>query len=147
MEEKKTVNLNQLPMLRLQRDIDALFAARKTLARAGRDTATLFSQYLLRELPENESPILFLLHAPKKFVRRANERNKLKRWMREAIRTSDEMKKTYIRLKEKNIQALVVIRASALPSEKCSWGNIASDIQKIALLLEEKGKAYRRSEV
>jgi hypothetical protein len=43
MEEKKTVNLNQLPMLRLQRDIDALFAARKTLARAGRDTATLFS--------------------------------------------------------------------------------------------------------
>jgi hypothetical protein len=57
------------------------------------------------------------------------------------------MKKTYIRLKEKNIQALVVIRASALPSEKCSWGNIASDIQKIALLLEEKGKAYRRSEV
>jgi ribonuclease P protein component len=147
MEEKKTANLNRLPMLRLQRDIDALFAARKTLARTGRDTATLSSQYLLRELPENESPILFLLHAPKKNVRRAHERNKLKRWLREAIRRSDEMKKTFARLKEKNIQALVVIRASAPPSKKCSWDVIESDIPKIALLLEERGLEFKRSEV
>jgi ribonuclease P protein component len=147
MEEQKPANLNRLPMLRLQRDIDALFAARKTLTRTGKDTIVLSSQYLLRDLPQNESPILFLLHAPKKFVRRAHERNKLKRWMREAIRTSDEMKTAYARLNEKNIQALVVIRASEPPSKKCSWENIVNDIGVISRVLEGRGRKYGHSEI
>ncbi len=131
-------NLNTLPMLRLQRDIDALMGGRRPLALAGRKTAVLSAFTYFRELPAHASPILFLLHAPKRQIRPAHDRNKLKRWMREAIRGSEEIKQAYALLHENNIQALILIRATEPPSKRCQWLNVQADVAMIGKLLAEK---------
>lgn len=125
-------------MLRLQRDIDALMAGRKPLAIAGRKTNVLSAFYFLRELPPDEPPILFLLHAPKRIARPAHDRNKLKRWMREAIRQSDEMKNVYEKLQGEKKQTLILIRATMSPSSDCNWNQIEEDIRIIADSLIKK---------
>ena len=125
-------------MLRLQRDIDALMHSRKPLAIAGRKSSVLSAFYFLRELPPDAPPMLFLLHAPKRQTRPAHERNKLKRWMREAIRQSDEMKEAHRILAQENRQALILIRATMPPSADCSWNQIQDDVRIISALLIKK---------
>ncbi len=115
--------------LRLQRDIDELFKEGRPLVRTGKDTSVLSGKYLLRELPEANAPvILFLYHAPKRFIRPAHDRNKLKRWMREAVRLSEEMEGIKQTLHEKNVQLLLLIRVMTPPSAKCNWQHIQKDI-------------------
>jgi ribonuclease P protein component len=122
---------NRLPMLRLQKDIDELFAQPKSLVRSGNQTKTLSSMYYIRPLSENVEPILFLLHAPKKFIRQAHERNKVKRWMREAMRKDEEFKTIKELLLEKKLQVLLLIRADFKPSKDHGWQQIEEDIRII----------------
>jgi ribonuclease P protein component len=119
---------NRLPMLRLQKDIDELFAGRKSLVRSGNQTTTLSSIYYLRLLTEKSEPILFLLHAPKKIIKQAHERNKLKRWMREAIRKNEEFQMIKEILSEKKLQALLLLRSDFKPSKDHAWQQIEADI-------------------
>jgi ribonuclease P protein component len=127
-----------MPMLLKQNDIDELFAKRKSLVRSGNNTSTLSSIYYLRTLEEDADPILFLLHAPKKFIKAAHERNKLKRWMREAIRKNDEFVKSKEILIEKKMQALLLIRADSRPSKDHGWQQIVDDVRIIGERLQEK---------
>jgi ribonuclease P protein component len=122
---------NPVPMIRLQKDIDELFGKRKSLVRSGNQTTTLSSIYLFRPLVENSVTILFLLHAPKKYIKQAHHRNKLKRWMREAIRQSEEVEKVYEILAEKKIQVLLLVRADFKPSKDHTWQQIQEDIRII----------------
>ncbi len=125
--------------LRLVRDIDELFKEGRSLGRAGKDTSVVSGKYLLRELPEANAPaILFLYHAPKKFIKPAHERNKLKRWMREAVRISEEMNAIKDTLHEKNMQLLLLLRITTPPSAKCNWAHITADVQKMSSLLSTK---------
>src|SRR5438874_605520 len=89
--EMKTRIHNKLPVLHLQKDIDELFAGRKSLARSGKQTSTISSLYLLRNAIQEDEPFLFLFHVQKRVVPKAHERNKLRRWMREAVRQSEEL--------------------------------------------------------
>jgi ribonuclease P protein component len=127
-----------LSMLRKQKDIDELFAKRKSLVRSGNKTTTLSSIYYLRPLEDFPEPILFLLHAPKKYIKKAYDRNKLKRWMREAIRINGGFENIKVMLSEKKIQALLLIRADFMPSKDHNWQQIEEDIRIIARKLEEK---------
>ncbi|MFI5264691.1 MAG: ribonuclease P protein component [Candidatus Kapaibacterium sp.] len=131
---------NLIPMIRLQKDIDDLFANRKSLTRSGNQTTTISSIYYLRELPEASEPILFLLHAPKKFIKPAHERNKLKRWMREAIRKNEELEKIREILSEKKQQALLLLRSDFKPSKDHAWNQIEGDILIVMKLLLEKSQ-------
>jgi len=125
-------------MIRLQKDIDDLFANRRSLTRSGNQTTTISSIFYLRELPEASEPILFLLHAPKKFVKPAHERNKLKRWMREAIRKNEEFLKIREILSEKKLQALLLLRSDFKPSKDHSWNEIEGDIKIVIQKLKDK---------
>lgn len=127
-------------MLKLQKDIDELFASRKSLVRSGNHTSTLSSIYSIRPLIEDAPPILYLLHAPKKFIKLAHERNKLKRWMREALRTSDEFESIKDILIEKELQVLLLIRADFRPSKNHSCQHIQDDVRSIAIKLTSKLK-------
>ena len=118
-------------MIRLQKDIDELFGGRKSLVRSGNQTTTLSSIYILRQVPDSAEPILFLLHAPKKFIKAAHERNKLKRWMREAVRKNEELEKIKEILSGKKQQALLLIRADFRPSKDHAWQQIETDISII----------------
>ena len=129
---------NPIPMIRLQKDIDELFSKRKSLVRSGNQTRTLSSIYYIRPLSEKTEPILYLLHAPKKFIKQAHLRNKLKRWMREAIRQSEEIELINGMLTEKRIQALVLIRADFKPSKDHAWLQIKDDIRIIMNRLIKK---------
>lgn len=122
--------------LRLQRDIDELFKEGRSLGRTGKDTSVVSGKYLLRELPEADAPaILYLYHAPKRFIKPAHDRNKLKRWMRETVRLSEEMNATGDILAQKNMQLMLLLRITTPPSAKCNWTHIQSDIQKVSEVL------------
>jgi len=129
---------NRIPTIRLKKDIDELFAKRKSLVRSGNQTSSLSSIYVLRPLDGQTDSLLFLLHAPKKFIKQAHERNKLKRWMREAIRKNEEIEKIKGILAEKNLQALILVRADFKPSKEHGWRQIKEDIQIIGRKLIDK---------
>ena len=129
---------NRIPTIRLKKDIDELFAKRKSLVRSGNQTSSLSSIYVLRPLDGQTDSLLFLLHAPKKFIKEAHERNKLKRWMREAIRKNEEIEKIKGILAEKNLQALILVRADFKSSKEHGWKQIKEDIQIIGRKLIDK---------
>ena len=131
-------SVNKVVMLRLQKDIDDLFAKRKSLVRSGNQTLSLSSIYLLRPADQNSEPILFLLHAPKRIMKQAPLRNKLKRWMREAIRQSSEIEKIRNVLLEQNKQVLLLFRSDFKPSKDHGWKEIKEDITVIGKKLLEK---------
>lgn len=128
-------SIAQVPMLRLQKDIDDLFSQRKSLVRSGNQTSTLSSIYLLRSAGEISEPVLFLLHAPKRIMKQAPLRNKLKRWMREAIRQSSEIEKLGNVLLEQNKQVLLLLRADFKPSKDHAWKEIKEDVAVIGKML------------
>jgi len=124
---------SRIQTIRLQRDIDELFAEGRSLGRTGKDTSVISGKYLLRELPEPNAPALLLLyHAPKKFTKPAHERNKLKRWMREAVRISDQMKNVSELVEGNSKQLLILMRITQPPSKDCNWQHISEDIRSIA---------------
>jgi ribonuclease P protein component len=123
--------------LRLKRDIDLLFKEARPLAKAGRDTAVVAARYVVRELAEGEVPILILYHAPKKFTKPAHERNKLKRWMREAVRLSEEMASLSEMLSGNKKQVLLLVRITTPPSPSCNWQHISADMRSIGKKLVE----------
>ncbi len=125
-------------MIRLQKDIDELFAKRKSLVRSGNQTKTLSSIYYFRSFSEKAEPILYLIHAPKKFTKLAHERNKLKRWIREAIRKNEEIEKINELLTIKNMQVLLLVRADFRPSKEHGWQQIEDDIRMITKHLMKK---------
>ena|SRR2546430_169230 len=124
--------------IRLRKDIDELFAGRRSLARSGNQTATISSLYFLRPLLEDDEPLLILFHAPKKNIPKAHERNKVKRWMREAVKQNEELSRIESALKEKNKQVLLLLRGDFKPSKEHSWQEIRSDINIIAGSLGKK---------
>jgi ribonuclease P protein component len=130
--------MNRLPMLRLQKDIDELFSKRRSLVRSGDHTSTLSAIFYLRPFPDGVDPILFLLHAPKKNIKEAHERNKVKRWMREAMRKNAAANEIAELLTEKKLQALVLIRADFRPSPGHGWQQIEEDIRIIYTRLLKK---------
>ena len=128
----------RISMLRLQKDIDELFAKRRSLVRSGNQTKTLSSIHVIRPLDENAEPILFLFHAPKKFIQEAHERNKMKRWIREAIRHNEDIQLIRESLREKQLQAMLLIRADFKPSKDHGWQQIEGDIRIIVNTLHGK---------
>ena len=130
---------SRIQTIRLQRDIDELFAEGRSLGRTGKDTLVVSGKYLLRELPEPNAPALLLLyHAPKKFTKPAHERNKLKRWMREAVRISDQMKNVSELVEGNSKQLLILMRITQPPSKDCNWQHIEGDVKKIGEVLMTK---------
>ena len=133
-----TATAFKLETICLKKDIDDLFAARKSLVRSGNQTSTLSSLYLVRELPQGSAPIMFLLHAPKKFISQAHQRNRVKRRMREAIRRCDDLYTIVSELLSRELQVLLVIRADHKPSKKHGWNEINADIQVITTRLAQR---------
>lgn len=125
--------------LRLERDIDELFKKGRWLAHARKDTVVIEVKHLLRALPQANAPaILILYNAPKKYVKSAHERNKLKRWMREAVRSSEEFTKLGEMARENNRQMLVLLRLSSPPNAHCNWEHILPEICSIGKILHQR---------
>ncbi|MDP4219073.1 MAG: ribonuclease P protein component [Bacteroidota bacterium] len=130
--------VNLLPMMRLQKDIDELFARRKWLVRSLRETNMLSSLFFFRRLEENAEPLLLLLHAPKRIARYAHERNKLKRRIREALRQSEEIREAVRELSGNKMQVLLLVRSDFNPSKDHGWPEIQEDISLLGIKLLEK---------
>lgn len=127
----KTTDTGQITAMHLQRDIDALRSGRKISLRTGRDTSVVSAQIVLRELPPSSPPMLFLFHAPKKTVRNAVDRNKLKRWLREAVRQNKDRIAYADALRSHGKQALIQLRITEPPSKNCTYQKIVSDCSMI----------------
>lgn len=114
-------------MIRLERDIDVVFRGGRRLKHSG----TFAARYAIRELPAGAGPLLFLFIVPKRFVRRAHERNRIKRWMREAFIASEAFQALTASLTGSTRQYLVSIRVDKAPSAEMHWGVIKPEIETI----------------
>jgi ribonuclease P protein component len=127
-------------MLRLGRDIDELFASGKRLRHDGKIRA----RYIVRENGKNDLSILFLFVVPKKFVRPAHERNKIKRWLREAIQNSDVLDELAQLLQENKKQMLIALRVETPPSARMNWNIISDEVGEIGRKLITAQDRIRR---
>ena len=130
----------KLVAVRLQRDIDALLAARRPLAVAGKRSKAVSAFFHLRPLQSGTPPLMFLIHATKRGIPKSHDRNKQKRRMREAIRQLAVYDIVSQQLMASSQQALVLLRTATGPSAATSWETIYSDMELIGKKLEEMTK-------
>ena len=125
MTERKAYRNSGPAMLRLRRDLDALFARAKRVRSGNR---YLQVRVLFREKTTSRAT-QYLFVAPKRTIRPAHERNTIKRWLREAVRTSMIEKQLQATLSENNIEALILIRVNEPPSARMNWDVVVSEVQ------------------
>lgn len=114
-------------MIRLERDIDLVFRGGKRLRHSGR----LPVRYALRDLDEGECAVIFMFIVPKRAVRRANQRNTIKRWFREAIIRSAAHSELISIAAERGKQILVSIKVDAPPSATMHWDIVVGEVEAI----------------
>jgi len=124
----------KLVAVRLQRDIEALLASRKPLAKG---TRAISASYFTRPLEKDQAPLLFLVHAAKRGIPNSPDRNKQKRRMREALRTLSIYDVVEQQLIDRSQQVLVHLRTTKPPSRQVSWEVILADMETIGKRLQE----------
>jgi ribonuclease P protein component len=127
-------------MIRFERDIDLVFRGGKRLRHPGRVPV----RFALRDLGEGESAVMFIFIVPKRSVRRANQRNTIKRWLREAIIHCAAHAELIERSGESKKQILVSIKIDAPPSAAMRWDVVVGEVEGIlgallALLQKDQG--------
>ena len=78
------------------------------------------------------APIQFLFLVAKRSVREAHDRNKLRRWMREAVKNTLEFYEIELLAKESESQVLIMLRASNPPGKNVQFRSISSDVRELA---------------
>ncbi|HYM21275.1 MAG TPA: ribonuclease P protein component [Candidatus Kapabacteria bacterium] len=126
-EKIATIN-EHIGLLRLRHDIDELFARGKRLRYDGK----IGVRYIVLENSSDAHPLLFLLVTPKRYIRKAHERNKLKRWLREVVRNSESMEKLAMQLQNANRQMIVSLFIREKPSARMNWDVIRREVEDIA---------------
>jgi RNase P protein component len=106
------VTADRRHMVRGKRNIDWLFANRRWLRMTG---TTLQVAYAIRPLAADESPLQFQLIDAKRDMKRAHDRNKARRWLREAIAASPDFCAIEARLASAGEQLLVLVRVREHP--------------------------------
>jgi ribonuclease P protein component len=114
-------------MIRLERDIDVVFRGSKRLRHPG----SLHTRFALRDLPEAAATVMFIFVVPKRSVRRANQRNTIKRWLREAIIRSAAHAELIERSLGRGKQVLVSIKVDAPPSATMRWDVVVNEVEGI----------------
>ena len=127
-------SMAKLVAIRLKRDIEALLAYRKPIAKGTRAVSAFC---YIRPLADGDAPLLFLIHATKRGILNSNDRNKQKRRMREAVRSLSVYDAIQQQLTEKSRQALVLLRTSRPPSTDSTWKIIYADLELIGNKLTE----------
>src|SRR5436305_14477687 len=104
------LTLNRSHSLSGKRNLDWFFANRKWIRTAGH--SIIEAAWAVRDLPENEPAIRFLLLASKRNYKRAHDRNQVRRWLRAAIAEIPEFPVIEESLAQNGKQLLVMMRIS-----------------------------------
>jgi ribonuclease P protein component len=118
-----------------QKNLDWFFKNRKWVRTAG--NSLVEAAWAIRELPEGEASIRFLLLASKRNYKRAHDRNKIRRWLRAAITETEEFASFEKAIAGKDKQVLVMMRISK-PLREVEWDKIKSEVGAIARHLEKR---------
>lgn len=129
--EKPHLKFGKSWKLCLKKDIDHLFANGKTLF--GKAVNVRFD---VSEIQSDLPPIRFLFIVPKKRIKKANERNLLKRRLREAARLSQ---KKWVEL-AKNHNISITVALIYQKNQSTEYGEIALEIQQLIQKLSKKLK-------
>ena len=114
-------------MIRLERDIDFVFSQSKRLRHRG----SLAVRFAVRAREDSAAPILFLFIVPKRFLKRAHDRNQIKRWLREALIHCEAYQSLLHTIENAERQYLVSIRVDRVPSAQMNWKVIQPETEKI----------------
>jgi RNase P protein component len=88
--------------------------------------------------PAAKSPALqFLFFVTKRDVPKSADRHKLKRWMREAVGHSSDLREVTLLARTQRKCLLLVLRIRKLPGVSVNWDIILSDVQSIGSVLKE----------
>jgi RNase P protein component len=81
-------------------------------------------------------PLQFLFFVTKKDVPRSVDRHKLKRWMREAVRHSEELRDVAMLARKQKKSLLLILRIRKLPSSTVNWDYVLPDVLLIGRALK-----------
>lgn len=135
-----SVPIRRANTLRHAKEITWLFENRKNLyVPKESGTPAVRGLWAIRPLPVGEpEPILFLTAVSKKSVRKAHDRNQLRRWIREALRSDDLLPDIIALAKGSNSQILLNISGLRPPSNECYFSIIKSQVHQLLSLLRSK---------
>jgi RNase P protein component len=129
---------DRLHTLRLKRDLDWFFDNKRRLT--GCRTKVVEAAWSRRPIPEGRCAIQFLFLAPKRHIRLAHDRNKIKRWLREAVGAIPQFTEIERVADTSNLQIILMLRVlrgptSAIGDRVVDWSAIASDVERIGTAL------------
>lgn len=129
------ITLNRRHSFSGKKNLDWFFANRKWI-RTSSLTVTECA-WAKRPLPLGEAGVRILLLASKRSYKLAHDRNKIRRWLRAAITSTEEFSPLEQTMLERNEQLLLMMRISK-PIRAVQWDAIVSDMHTIAAHLAKR---------
>jgi ribonuclease P protein component len=123
-----------------EKSLDWFFQNRKWIRTAG--NSLVEAAWAIRDLPEGEADIRFLLLASKRNYKRAHDRNKIRRWLRAAITETPEFASLEDTAAATGKQLLVMLRISK-PMLEVKWSIIKDEIAVVARHLHKRNLTTR----
>lgn len=116
-----TIPIDRSAMLRGRRTLDLYFKEKRNLRLP--DRAPLLFSYRLEE-GTNAGPMKLIVLTPKRSIRSAHDRKKLRRWTLEALRTDSTWRELFAQLKSNSHSLTVSVLHTLPPSQTMNWLNI-----------------------
>jgi ribonuclease P protein component len=136
------LTLNRSHSFSGEKNLDWFFRNRKWIRTAG--NSLVEAAWAIRELPEGEPGLRFLLLASKRNYKRAHDRNKIRRWLRAAITEAKEFASLEETIAAGSKQLLVMMRISRGMHE-VQWDHVKSEVGAIVRHLEKRNLSPRPS--
>ncbi|MEO6938592.1 MAG: ribonuclease P protein component [Candidatus Kapaibacterium sp.] len=127
----KPVLLDRSRTLRGLRDIEWFLQTKRPIRSLSGIKMQISGAWSKRPIGDLE-PIQFLLLVSKRSVKEANDRNQLRRWMREAVRNTSEFYEIELLAKKSESQVIIMLRASNPPSKNIQFHSISNEIRDLA---------------
>jgi ribonuclease P protein component len=141
LDEQRPLTVNRSTTLRGNKELEEFFQKRHNLYLPRTEKPPCIkAAWAEREWKEGSSTLLFLISVSKKNVRKAHDRNKIKRWMKSALQ-KDPMLKTITELERDRKRQLTLMFAGLRgPSSECTYTTVQSEIEKYLKILQKKLK-------
>jgi ribonuclease P protein component len=131
------VSASRSQVLRGDKRIAWFLAEKRSLRRikASSGRSILVQAAWATEARPTHPGLSFWFVASKREIKEAHERNTLKRWMREAIRKSEDFRRIASNSRRNKVRTYLMLRVRTRPGIEANWNSISKEIGEIGAAL------------
>ena len=121
------ISASRSQVVRGDKSLDWLFKNKRQI-RPTKPFQILSASFAI-ETPSEHPGLVFLFQVTKRDIPEAHDRQKVKRWLREAIRRSEDLQVIALNARKKLSRTHLALRIKEKPGPKVNWPAILADVE------------------